>query len=818
MKKKTKTTLIVTILIVSTLSLSLIALWWLGIPKFTFRGYDVKDGNPLFKTPQSSWGYQFAGRRMVSPTGYTCTDLVCDDGYMHSWTNDKVQTDYTLSFSNYDWISITMGDEQNFIQGSPAQVKVYIDSTFPATITSPGWRGLGGETPPAVLCLDAYWTATHPFTGETMVRDVIRCDEQIATGQSIFLYDVPTEEIGTYIFHFKPNIYVVDASSTTVEWTRMQLYSSEVEYKVQVIPQPIYIVIDCLTNPCPDGYTCQEESGLCLRIDIIEKQLTCQELGCPIIPDKTYECSSSGICVETVYVYKDCGIFGCPLDLTCEPTSGICIRTEIVQELLQCKIPADCMIPCDGLSVDCTDYKCTYSGECEIKVIQCIQNLDCPATPCIGIDSLCQDNRCVFSGRCEKEIVQCEYDSDCPPEPCIGVTRSCVNNKCVFSGECEKEIVQCEYDTNCPVPPCTGVVRFCENNKCVFYGECEVIQCQSNIDCPDPPCIGVSVNCINNKCAFSGECQAKIIQCDLSTDCPSSPCDGITRECINNKCVFSGECKPRIIQCSLDSDCPPPPCTGVESVCTDNQCIYLGECGLLQCKKHSDCPNPPCIGVESICIDNVCKFMGTCDPTYIRIDCSTPDGTCPDGYACDKSMSPAVCIREIYVYEDCSIKNDDGTPRYPCPEDFECINNRCVKELILDCNVLGCSKDYTCDPRGFCKKEIIQEVSCDILGCPKDYVCDSVTGACFKAIYVDCNIMDCPQGFECNSETGNCLQFITDKLTCRELGCPKDYECDEVMGVCKKEGEVMIPWIWIIVGFVVLFLIMVIIILALKTR
>jgi len=607
------------IIILSLVVLGIISAYTLttySVYEGTFQGDPYRDYNPVFYQTKSSWGYEFSPYQLKRDGEIICTGNQCNDGYISlvSQPDPNYGSIYHISFTNvYDWLNIIIGDDHNFIQGTPGKLKVYVKNNF-RTLNDPGWVtgcSAGACPPSAVLCLDAYWTTVEPFTGQTIYKDVSRCNEQIALGENIFLFDVPmSAETGTYFFNFQPVIYTKDDSSPGYykEWARMWIYPEMLEYKIQVIPQPIYIVIDCLTNPCPGGYTCQEESGLCLRNDIIEKGLTCQELGCPSTPDMTYACTSSGICAEVIFQYLDCVELGyCPLGFTCEPTSGMCIKTEIIKELVQCETPDDCMKPCDGLTIECIDNLCTYTGECDIKIIQCIKHTDCPPSPCIGVDSICMNNQCIFSG--------------------------------------------------------------------------------------------------------------------------------------------------------------------------------------------------------------------SCDPTYLKIDCSVEGGTCPDGYICDTSMTPAVCKREIYYYIDCTIKNDDGTTRYPCPEGYFCddINKVCVKKLTLDCSTLGCPEGYTCDSKGYCKKELIQGVSCDVLGCPTDYVCDEESGACYKALYVDCTLMGCPQGYVCEDD-GTCTQTITSELNCNDLGCPQGYDCDKTLGVCKGESEFIIPSTWIIVGFVILILISIIIVLMVRRR
>jgi len=195
---------------------------------------------------------------------------------------------------------------------------------------------------------------------------------------------------------------------------------------VLVNPQPIYVDVGCPQTPCPPDYTCQEDSGLCLRTDIIEKTLSCQQVGCPVVPDKTYQCSSAGICVETIFQYLDCTTEGCPSGTTCEPSSGICIKTEIYDKLIQCSSVSDCMIPCKGVTASCINNKCVYSGECDITIYDC-QELGCA-----------EGYVCTTTGVCERTITE---------------TQDCTSLGCPTGYTCNSDTGVClrnEYiETNC---------------------------------------------------------------------------------------------------------------------------------------------------------------------------------------------------------------------------------------------------------------------------------------------------------------------------------------------------------------------------------
>lgn len=152
-----------------------------------------------------------------------------------------------------------------------------------------------------------------------------------------------------------------------------------VEKKILLSENPIYFQPnqDCNIEGCPSEYVCQD-SGLCVRSDIIEKDLPCQVLGCPVTDNKQYECSSSGVCVETIYQFLGCkepteddpGV-PCPNGFVCDESIGVCLNNVVATELLQCDTASDCQKPCNGIAITCDEGFCHYDGQCEEQAIGC---------------------------------------------------------------------------------------------------------------------------------------------------------------------------------------------------------------------------------------------------------------------------------------------------------------------------------------------------------------------------------------------------------------------------------------------------------------
>ena len=81
----------------------------------------------------------------------------------------------------------------------------------------------------------------------------------------------------------------------------------------------------------------------------------------------------------------------CPTNTKCDVGSGLCIKTEIYSQILQCNMPTDCAVPCEGKTPNCISDSCVYDGEC-VKTV-----LDCRQIGC-ALDDICtqvDDNKFV---------------------------------------------------------------------------------------------------------------------------------------------------------------------------------------------------------------------------------------------------------------------------------------------------------------------------------------------------------------------------------------------------------------------------------------
>ena len=178
---------------------------------------------------------------------------------------------------------------------------------------------------------------------------------------------------------------------------------------ISISPKPLYLEKE--GESCPNNYVLNEDSSYCIRDDI--RDLTCNIIGCPTIDGVNYECTSAGICAETVFLSLGCKYdedsfnelsdseksqvnFNeiCPSGTTCDLDSGLCVKSEIFSEVIQCDSVSDCSTPCEGKIPSCDNNKCVYSGECSSVSYGC-NELGCSE----GYE--CNEDKNV----CEKETI-----------------------------------------------------------------------------------------------------------------------------------------------------------------------------------------------------------------------------------------------------------------------------------------------------------------------------------------------------------------------------------------------------------------------------
>lgn len=217
----------------------------------------------------------------------------------------------------------------------------------------------------------------------------------IAPGKSIQQFTIPTTQVTDKII-VTPTLDILSKGSnfdgvngicyqqeSTQYPTKEQSLAScafvklgtvnENPFTINIIPNPLYVPKP-IGGTCPNGYTQSlGDSSLCVRNDI--KDLSCSQLGCPTIAGHTYQCTSSGFCAETVFQQAKCLIdSNCPSGTKCEASSGLCIKTEIYDNLIQCGTANDCITPCSGIVKSCVSNVCAYQGACDVTTVYVANN------------------------------------------------------------------------------------------------------------------------------------------------------------------------------------------------------------------------------------------------------------------------------------------------------------------------------------------------------------------------------------------------------------------------------------------------------------
>lgn len=415
-------------------------------------------------------------------------------------------------------MKIEFEQKYNFFQGEKTRYKITVTNTYPEVL--PMWFNFRvwviNKNPAGV------------FGYDLTPKDI----PPIPLGTSVYYVDLPTSQLGEHA------IKAVVTAGQPQDWGGKTIAASDVAEQIYLVnPKPIYLTEagDCTNSPIkPEGYVCQEESKLWLREDIIKNKLTCQKVGCPITPDKTYGCSSAGICTETVAIYKGCTSDAiCPQDTKCDTNSGVCIKTEIFNDVVQCTTSSDCLTPCEGVTPSCVSNRCEYSGTCKLTTVQCTQTSECPAAPCSGVIPRCADNKCSYSGSCDP--IYLRLDCSDPAVVCPNGYKCDTTFKpavCVFKSAGGGDCNLLDADAATPEHPAGMFTQPCLGNAVCMCGTNKDIPCSSpNINGEDSSKVGMCVRTIQVNCeqigcpegysCLAGVCKTEII---VTADCKVIGC------------------------------------------------------------------------------------------------------------------------------------------------------------------------------------------------------------------------------------------------------------------------------------------------------
>jgi len=167
---------------------------------------------------------------------------------------------------------------------------------------------------------------------------------------------------------------------------------------VSVSPQPIYLPLE--GDVCPIGYDISEDGTYCIIDEF--SGLACVLIGCPIVNDNQYICTSTGACAQGIFIPGNCvsdeecsELFG-EVAPVCDVPSGACFNQIIYDEFVQCEIASDCINPCPGITSQCSNSICTYEGQCDETIIDCTNGFQCPEGATCELDEENNINSCVI--------------------------------------------------------------------------------------------------------------------------------------------------------------------------------------------------------------------------------------------------------------------------------------------------------------------------------------------------------------------------------------------------------------------------------------
>lgn len=169
-------------------------------------------------------------------------------------------------------------------------------------------------------------------------------------------------------------------------------------------PKRTYFIVE-EGQSCPENYVFQADSNtVCVRDDLSEIDCMQEGMECPVTIDFVYECSSAGVCVESLYWARNCQVdLDCPSNMKCETTTGVCYNVVIETQIKQCEQDLDCPSLCEGVTVLCIGGKCEYSGTCLPILVDCVDR-GCPMNyECNEDDGICYPMEIPLNGDEEVE-------------------------------------------------------------------------------------------------------------------------------------------------------------------------------------------------------------------------------------------------------------------------------------------------------------------------------------------------------------------------------------------------------------------------------
>ncbi|KAK9712540.1 Laminin G domain [Popillia japonica] len=558
--------------------------------------------------------------------------------------------------------------------------------------------------------------------------------------------------------------------------------------------------IQCPSNPCTNGATCQVKviNGTNTIICLCPDGFSGEHCETDIDYCKHHQCQNNGNCRDGKYNY------------TCDCTHTGYEGPFCTENINECATS-----PClnNGLCFDnYGSYWCQcmhgYDGpNCDHEI------RECESQPCLN-NGICDDIADGYQCRCPPGYsgMQCELASQHRQVSCDSNVQcepygNCINNKCTCNPEYAGVYPNCKID--CTKSPCKNGGSCIDTYNCVCPSGFSGDRCEEKTgDCSILPCIN------------GGTCKLgpNGYVCECPTHWMGDRCERQYTQCDTNRCLNNGICKmdlitrEQICQClpgyeghfcqtCLKADCLPVR----TDICASNPCPQNANCipkpgeANYTCICKNGFQEPDCTDIDECeipnqhpCNDGICKntiggFQCYCKPGFTGEFCNLDIDECLS-LPCKNS---GTCINKINNYEcqcpagytgkNCHIDINECDSD-PCKfnstcidgkNDFQCICEEGRTGKTCETNINDCIPP-PCLNGGVCNDEL------------NSYWCDC-TNTGYKGDKCEININDCENNPCTNG--GTCQDEIRD-YTCI---CPPGYigkACEIDVDECKKQDEI----------------------------
>ncbi|MCO4760647.1 MAG: hypothetical protein KC502_04040 [Myxococcales bacterium] len=507
------------------------------------------------------------------------------------------------------------------------------------------------------------------------------------------------------------------------------------DQNTEIKHDPITAAVDCDDgNPCTGDGTCKEGKCKTSGNESCNDGIACTDDSCDpktgcVHKAKDTVCEEDGSCFD----------MACDLAVGCTATTirngSACDDDDKCTEGEKCNPKGECVATSNICKCkedkDCKESTICQPYFCDVKLEECVVDLDKKVVCDKGGDSECGVNTCdVKTGQCGMVALKegkvcddgstCTSKSACKEAACVGE----VDKKCDDGNPCTAD--NCDPLKGCVHPAAPGDCDdgktcteedTCENGGCVGQKK----PCDDGVGCTFDSCDPKTGKCINTP---------GIKTCNDNNPCTVESCDPKTG-CKNN---VDDKAK-----CEDDDKCTITACKSGKCVTTAIDKTVEG-CGCTSNKECND--NNPC--TTDSCVKGDCKF-----------DAAPQDGkACQGGNLCVLNMK-------------CNKGSCSGGTAKVCNDNNPCTNDACSAKTGK-CGTTAKADGTVCDAdKSLCtQKDSCKKGTC-IAGTQKD--CSSFNDACNFAICT-ASTGKCGKKPKKAGETCDDGKFCTDNDKCDSAG------------------------------------------------